>query len=224
MNASLSVTVDLKEKNIDVQGAEFYAVVNAYIAKINSLNGVERGIMNSTFSLASKYEVTGSAEDKKALDEAFLSVVSEIDEPLKALLIGEGSREEKIEALHEYAVTLGCQRDYLETVSRCRQFTTLNDKLEHEKETYFENYETFKSLMQIKNDEKALEQMILMRAGAVKTPIDEIKPKMLANIEEIEQNFLKMQDKFVGSVVSFLVDDACRIEKHKLDEQIAAEA
>lgn len=206
-----SVIVDLHEKNIGVEGEEFYAVIGAYIDKINELNGKKTELPITLLKLASKYEVSGSEEDKKAFEKEFGDFLKKQKAEVKQVCESSQTNKEKVEALHKIAIEYGVKRSYQETVSRCRTFTVVNELLEHEKASYVENYQNYLALRGIKYDEKALEEMIRKRAGNVQTSIETIKSTIKGNIDSEEDKFLLAQIKFVGRTVGLIVDDRCRI-------------
>ncbi len=191
----------LKEKNINVEGEEYYAVLGGYINKISDLEGGKTSDITSLLKRAS----SGESE----LENEFAGLTK--NENVGAILSSPISREKKIFLLHEEAVAIGSQRVYQETFSKCRKFGDINERIDAIKHRYGRNYEDYKMLMNIKNDEKELTKLIQMRAGNVSTPVEEIKKVVLSNIEAQEAEFIKQQTNYVNKVVSFLVDDECRL-------------
>ncbi len=224
MSVETSIIKDLRDKNIGFEGEEFYAVMCGYLVKIAELSGKEMEVPTEVLKLAARCQVSNKKEDKQALQDALKGLVEDQNELVKKVVLNDGSNRGKIEALHSIAMVYGDMRDYQETVSRCRKFTAMNERLEHEKFVYKEGYESFVALSQIKYNEEALESIIKMRAGSVQTPLDAIKATILENITQQEDNFLKLQAKFVNKTVSFLVDDRCRIAKHKKLEESLLDA
>ncbi len=201
----------LKEMNINLDGEEYYAVLGAYLNKIAELEGEKSVNISSLLRRA--------GEGAEGLEKSLADSTS--NKNVCKILSSKLSQGEKVILLHDEAVNLGCQRNYQETFSKCRKFGQVHEMIEGSKQRYGRGYEDYKMLMNIKNDESSLINMIKMRAGAVNTPIEEIKKVVLDNISAQEEEFIKLQTNFVGRVVSFLVDDECRLVKEQESAQIS---
>ena len=212
MNGVNSIILELEERRIGLKGEEFYALVVAYINKINDLMQKPRVDSGLLLTKAKAYEVTKAEEDKTSLKKEFRRFLRKQEEGVNALF-GDGENEQTIQNLHSFAVVLGCKRDYLETVKRCRDFANTNDFLNSEKDSYQISRDSYESISSIKYNDKALEKLINMRAGKVKTTLETLKKEAKGNLEAMEGDFFKRQMAFFGKVVSFLVDDECRFIK-----------
>lgn len=212
MNGVNSLILELEERKIGLKGEEFYALVVAYINKINDLMQKPKADSGLLLTKAKSYEVTQGEEDKTALKKEFKRFLKKQGEGVTALC-GDGESEQTIQNLHSFAVVLGCKRDYLETVKRCRDFANTNDLLNSEKDSYQISRDSYESISRIKYNDKALEKLINMRAGKVKTSLETLKKEAKGNLEAMEGDFFKRQIAFFGKVASFLVDDECRFIK-----------
>ena len=205
------VLTQLKERNINMDGEEYYAVLGAYLNKIEELEG---GVTADISPLLKNVDTREKDIEKELLKYTKNKVVEKV-------LSSSCSHDEKVALIHEEAVNLGCQRVYQETFSRCRKFGNVHEKIEAGKYNYGRGYEDYKMLMSIKNDENSLDSLIRMRAGNVSTPIEEIKRVVLENINAQENEFLKLQTNFIGRVVSYIVDEECRLVKSQETAEIS---
>lgn len=212
MSASACVE-NLRDRNIGLQGEEFYAVMASYIKKISELQGEEKGDPKALLAFAGKSHFTGAIDDKKSLEKALNEFLKGKDKTLVAICTGKASSEEKISLLHDYAVTIGQARDTQMSMfkMRSKKISKVYDELESDKSKYADLCFQYNELSALRFNPDQLEDFISKTAGKVKTDMSVLRENVIANIVKTEENFFTYQLKFIGRTVDFLVEDSCQM-------------
>ncbi len=210
-----SVVNDLMERNIEIEGEEYYAVLCAFVKKISALNEIEMKDERNLLKAAARYEVTGDEEALTLLNKALSAYLEGLDKEVVQLCMSKAENAEKIEALNDFAILLGAQRRINENIFRSRQYADINDILLAERESYDVNKSFFKNLIKLAYNDDNLETFIRKSAGQVSTPMEAIKTMVKSNLETEQDKFLDQQCKYVGNAVSLIVEDCSRILMHK---------
>lgn len=203
---------ELKEKNIGLDGEEFYAVMASYVAKINDLQESEKPDSMALLKAAVRQEYLGKEADAEVA-EALQEYLKGQDKTVRDICMSKVDRVTKIEALHTLAVTLGQMKDIQISFVRfrSRQNSKIYDKLESDKSIYEANRDEYRQLAALRFNPQALDEFITKTAGEVTTAKAVIQENILANIVKEEDKFLAYQTKFVGRAVDLLVEDSCQI-------------
>lgn len=203
---------ELKEKNIGLDGEEFYAVMASYVTKIDDLQEKAKPDATALLKAAATYEFKGE-EAEAELAAALKDYLKDQDKSVKDICTSKVDKAAKIDALHTLAVTLGQMKDIQVSFirMRSRQNAKTYDKLEGDKGIYAGNLDQFRQLCALCYNPEALDLFIEKTAGKVKTDKAVIRENVLANIAKEEDKFLAYQTKFVGRSVDLLVEDSCQI-------------
>lgn len=198
---------ELKEKEIGTKGEEYYALLMAYISKINELSGKEKLENYDILRLAKAYEISGEERDKKALDKSLKALLKSQLAKVQEICLKQIEESEKIKALHELALECSMTQDASVTRLQSQQLSNAYGSIMHDKSIYTKTRDDYEAYAGIKYKPEVLEAFIAKKVGKVQTNLDVIKENVLACINSEEDKFFDYQKGFIERVVDLTVTD-----------------
>lgn len=230
-----SAIESLQERGITLEGEQYYAVVTAYLEKINALTNSTKAKLHDFDLLkqAGKADVVANEHEMHELGNEFGAVLDEfaallgsenecMSNYIKAKLESdEVSQEESVQYLHNLAYRMQLNKnDDLKAISR--RVSNADSQLNSAKEMYVDNYNDYCDVIAIEHNAKALEKFFHTKAPSCKLSED-MKQIMVNNAAEIEEKFLKdFQNVYIEKAVDYAVDNDCQM--HKAMELASAES